>query len=203
MTWANSRSSWMYPRTPCGSEPGLGGHAEPQCTGEEDQEVEPGGDRPEGLADHGGTPNSHPRVEMPGQDTRSPKKARLIARAETALMARMGRCACRPRVRVATATLASSSASPARLLPGSRLLMSSARFFAVSTILPASSRCFGSGPDRARNSNASNTLGMLRYFDEIEVRSVLRSNVPGRRRLTRTAAQLPRRPFPASSETGM
>ena len=44
----------------------------------------------------------------------SPTRTRPIARAETALMAKMGRRACRSRVRVATASLASSR----RALPG-------------------------------------------------------------------------------------
>ncbi len=180
-------------------EPGLEGHAEPQCAGEEDQEVEPGGDRPEELADRAA--ELPPRVEMPGEIP-EPHEGQADRQGGDCPDGQDGPGACRPRVRVATATLVSSSASPARLLPGSRVLMSSARFFAVSTILLASSRCFGSGPDRGRNSNASNTSGMLRYFDEIEVRPVLRSDVAGRRRLPRTTAQLPRRPFPASSETG-
>ena len=103
-------------------------------------------------------PNSH-FVWMCRARYQSPRRARPIASAENALMARMGRRACRPRSSVATASPASSSASPARLLPDNRSRMSSERFFAVSMILPASSRCFGFCPVRGRNAN---TLGMLR-----------------------------------------
>ena len=119
--------------------------------------------------------NSH-RVWMCRARYQSPSKTRLVARVENALTARNGRRARRARSSVITASLASSSASTARLVPENRRSMSSARFFAdsmifsasnrclgprffaASIILPASSRCLGFVPDRGRNTNI---LGML------------------------------------------
>ena len=159
-------------------------------------------------------PNSH-LAWMCRARYQSPRRTRPIARADTALIARKGRRACRPRSSVATASMASSSGEHGQVAPrqpkvnvvgevlrrlddlaGIQPMSRIRSWIEVATQTPwACSFCLLDLVAARRPARSRDQRGTC-------VRSVVLANRPGRRRPTRMTARIPRRPFPASSETG-
>ena len=154
MTWANSRSSSMNPKASLRLIRASRVTQNQRAPARRTRRLNPVLSASKTLLI---VPNSH-LAWMCRARYQSPRRTRPIARAENALIARKGRRACRPRVLGRDRELGQLLGEHRPGGPRQPRLMSSARFFAVSMILPASSRCLGSGPGRGRNSNI---LGML------------------------------------------